>query len=271
MSKFKSRLFLTTPHQHGKDVRLAQSVLNGANRVKKDFLKSGVDGDWGPLSQQATREAQYWMGFPRKGINGVYGPFLHSLLIPAEKGGVKSLPLRYSLRRRARLRLAKRRAARVSRRAKMVTIAATQIGTTESPANSNRVKYSQWYGMVGPWCAMFVSWCGVASSSSTFKQGVRYAYCPYIEADASSGKNGLALIGASAVEKGDLALFNFGSGEAKHVGLVESIDVKGGTVTCIEGNTSEGDGGSQDNGGGVYRRTRPISHVRRFVRVKGLA
>src|SRR5262252_5192294 len=30
-----------------------------------------------------------------------------------------------------------------------------QIGTKENPANSNQCPYTQWYGMVGPWCAMF--------------------------------------------------------------------------------------------------------------------
>lgn len=30
--------------------------------------------------------------------------------------------------------------------------AQSQIGIKESPAGSNRVKYSRWYGLIGPWC-----------------------------------------------------------------------------------------------------------------------
>src|SRR5262245_47942117 len=36
--------------------------------------------------------------------------------------------------------------------------AITQLGVKESPAGSNHCKYTEWYGMVGPWCAMFVTW-----------------------------------------------------------------------------------------------------------------
>ena len=41
----------------------------------------------------------------------------------------------------------------------------------------------------------------------------------------------------------------------QHVGLVESVTAT--SITTIEGNTSGSDVGSQDNGDGVWRRTRP--------------
>src|SRR4030095_2697910 len=38
--------------------------------------------------------------------------------------------------------------------------AISQLGTKESPAESNNVKYGSWYGQnYQPWCAMFVTWC----------------------------------------------------------------------------------------------------------------
>ena len=49
--------------------------------------------------------------------------------------------------------------------------------------------------------------------------------------------------------------------------MVESAAA--GTVTAIEGNTSAGDGGSQDNGGGVFRRTRSRSLVKAYIRPFG--
>lgn len=268
MSKFPATLALTSPHRRGEYVRRAQIVLNGANRLKRDFLKTEIDGDYGPLTQQATRNAQYWLGFPKRGINGIYGPALHSFLLPMTKVGARRLPPAFATRRAFRVRFARSQAAQAAKRARMVKLAASQIGTTESPDGSNRVKYSVWYNMIGPWCAMFCTWLGVAVGLKAFKRGSRWAYCPYIEDDAKNARHNLRLVSRSGAKAGDLALFNFGSGEAKHVGVVERVNLVAGTVTCIEGNTASGDGGSQDNGGGVYRRTRPLSHVRCFVRAK---
>lgn len=48
---------------------------------------------------------------------------------------------------------------------KLLEIAQSQVGITEYPANSNCVKYNDWYwgqgtkGDAYPWCAAFVSWC----------------------------------------------------------------------------------------------------------------
>ncbi|MDP3556259.1 MAG: hypothetical protein Q8T03_02730 [Bacteroidota bacterium] len=44
-------------------------------------------------------------------------------------------------------------------RAKIIEVANSQLGVSESPANSNKNPYGKWYGFDGlPWCAMFVSW-----------------------------------------------------------------------------------------------------------------
>lgn len=46
----------------------------------------------------------------------------------------------------------------------IIDIAKKEIGTKESPPNSNNVKYNTWYyghpvsGSAYPWCATFVSW-----------------------------------------------------------------------------------------------------------------
>ena len=48
---------------------------------------------------------------------------------------------------------------------KLLEIARAELGTKESPANSNRVKYNAWYygrevsGAAYPWCMVFVQWC----------------------------------------------------------------------------------------------------------------
>ena len=51
------------------------------------------------------------------------------------------------------------------------------------------------------------------------------------------------------------------------MGIVESV--AGNIATVIEGNTSPGAAGSQDNGGGVYRRTRGRSTVTAYIRPMG--
>ncbi len=54
-------------------------------------------------------------------------------------------------------------------------------------------------------------------------------------------------------------IYNFG-----HTGILESAAAS--TVTVVEGNTSAGNKGSQNNGGGVYRRTRSKSLVKAYIR-----
>jgi hypothetical protein len=48
---------------------------------------------------------------------------------------------------------------------------------------------------------------------------------------------------------------------------VRDVDVKRDVVVTEEGNTSSGPGGSQDNGGGCFRRVRPLSAVHGFALV----
>ena len=62
--------------------------------------------------------------------------------------------------------------------------------------------------------------------------------------------------------RGAIAFFDFPDrvDRIQHVGLVEAV-LPGGRIQTIEGNTSSGVVGSQSDGGGVYRRIRPVTHV----------
>jgi hypothetical protein len=129
--------------------------------------------------------------------------------------------------------------------------AISQLGTKESPPDSNKVLYTNWYGMVGPWCAMFCTWCyEQAGDSPSFSQGSRYAYVPYILGDAQNGRYGLKT--TSDPIPGDLVLYNWDGGEYDHVGLFEGW-TGGRTFSAIEGNTSTS---NNSNGGEVMRRQR---------------
>lgn len=134
--------------------------------------------------------------------------------------------------------------------------AVAELGTKESPPNSNHCPYTDWYGMVGPWCAMFATWADQTSErpSESFTQGAAYAYVPYIVSDARLGLYGLTI--TSTPQPGDLCCFDWGwDGEYDHVGIVETSPVDSGDFTAIEGNTSTS---NQSDGGEVMRRQRNI-------------
>lgn len=104
-----------------------------------------------------------------------------------------------------------------------------------------------------PWCACFQRWCHKHAGAPLLPIANPY-YCPSIVTYAK--QHGLWLARDKG-SPGDLVLFQFaGNGVADHVGFIESVHL--GYYTTVEGNTSPGTAGSQRNGGGVYRRQRPI-------------
>jgi len=142
--------------------------------------------------------------------------------------------------------------------------AITQIGVKETPTNSNRQKYGEWYRMNAvPWCAIFATWCfETTGDSSSFVRGSRYAYVPYIVSDALMGRNGLTLTNNPI--SGDLVCYDWDGGVADHVGIFERGTPL--SFTAIEGNTGPK---NWSNGGGVLRQSRSVSQARKiwFARV----
>jgi hypothetical protein len=135
--------------------------------------------------------------------------------------------------------------------------ARSQIGTREV-GYSNKVKYNQWYygrsvsGAAYPWCAVFTSWVadhvGMRANVDYPKSaGVAVCFSWFIQHGRKVSKYNL--------KPGDWCRFTF-----SHVGIVEKV-LSGGRVQTIEGNTSPGSGGSQRDGGGVWRRVRPLSLI----------
>ena len=138
--------------------------------------------------------------------------------------------------------------------ADVLNIACGQLGVTESPAGSNRTKYGKWMGLDGqPWCMSFVQWCFAQAGTPL----------PHRTGSCSALLNWYKANRPDCVVKDpqprDIIIYNFG-----HTGIVESAATT--TITAIEGNTSPGQSGSQDNGGGVYRRQRNLALVRAFIR-----
>lgn len=137
---------------------------------------------------------------------------------------------------------------------RVLAFARAELGKRETPAGSNRTPYGKWFGLDGqPWCMMFVMW--------VFSQAGMPL--PYKTASCSALLNWYRKNRPASVAKsptvGDIVIYSFG-----HTGIVESVG--SGTITAIEGNTSPGTAGSQDNGGMVCRRTRQTYTVKAYIR-----
>lgn len=144
-------------------------------------------------------------------------------------------------------------------------LAIGELGTTENPPESNNNKYGSWYGVnYEPWCAIFCTWAFEhAGDSPSFVKGSRYAYCPYVVADARANRYGLSTTDDPI--PGDLVVYDWaGDTIYDHIGIFEK-DLGGGNFQAIEGNTSTS---NNSNGGQVMRRTdRSASDIAAFVHV----
>ena len=146
---------------------------------------------------------------------------------------------------------------------RLLQLAAEEIGTRESPRGSNRVKYwsvkPEWDGSA--WCAAFIRWCLLQAGVKNYPPITNPYYVPFVE---QWGRNNAKFI-ARSPSPGDLVIFGK-SDLAVHIGFVEKT-LDNGWVQTIEGNTSSGTTGSQNNGDGVFRRKRAPSWIRGYVRV----
>ena len=143
---------------------------------------------------------------------------------------------------------------------KVLDIARLELGTKESPPDSNNVKYNSWFygrpvsGRDYAWCMVFIQWLFCQAGKKL----------PYITASCSALLNWYNANRPSRVVKtpqpGDIIIYSFG-----HTGIVETVGSDG-TITAIEGNTSSSDAGSQSNGGMVCRRKRTTSTVKAYIR-----
>ena len=143
----------------------------------------------------------------------------------------------------------------------LLDIARRQIGTRESPPNSNNVRYNTWYygrevsGAAYPWCMVFVQW---VFDQAGVKLPVRTASCGALMRSAQSAGCWVT----KGYQPGDVVIYDFPSGaKTDHCGIVESVD--GTYISAIEGNTSST---SDADGGAVERRARKFSQIVGAVR-----
>lgn len=147
--------------------------------------------------------------------------------------------------------------------------AQSQVGTKESPANSNKTPYGKFTGHDGqPWCGSFVMWC---AAQVGFKSMPNCVYTP-AGAEGFKGQGQWSNPATTKPQPGDIAFFSFDGKGIEHVGIVLK-DNGDGTVTTIEGNTiPQGQTGAEANGGEVcvkIRAYKPVNKPKLFPYVIG--
>lgn len=151
----------------------------------------------------------------------------------------------------------------------VLTIACAELGVTESPPGSNRVKYNAWYygrdvsGAAYPWCMAFVQWCfsqaGAPLPLETASCGALLRW--YREHDPD------CIVPLAEAMPGCVVIFDLPgtSTDTDHTGIFESAGTK--YVTTIDGNT----GTTNDaNGGAVMRRSRPVEYIKAVIKPRAI-
>ena len=149
---------------------------------------------------------------------------------------------------------------------KVIETAKLELGVTENPPGSNRVKYWDAYDpktQGQPWCVCFLWWVfQQAGERMAFFGGGKTASCSVLLRWYK--EQGLT-VPVEDVQVGDIVILNFhGTKDTEHCGLVTEVNRWAVTrelmqIQTIEGNTSVN--GSQDNGGMVAEKTRYPSQI----------
>lgn len=127
----------------------------------------------------------------------------------------------------------------------------------DSDKNIGGLRYKNWYGINGDWCAMFVSYCanecGYIEAGIMPKQAaVRYMAAWYQEKDQWMAKE-------SGYEPapGDIIFFQNGM---SHVGIVTAYDAENKIIYTIEGNTGKSNTNPYHAGSQVKEKHYPLTY-----------
>lgn len=144
---------------------------------------------------------------------------------------------------------------------KVIEIARGELGQTENPPGSNRVKYWEDYNPAfqgQPWCVCFLWWVfQQAGERKAFFGGGNTASCGTLL--RWYREQGLT-VDVTDIRVGDIVILNFsGTKDTQHCGLVVDVSYWSDghrAIYTLEGNTTPGSEGSQDNGGSVASKLR---------------
>lgn len=256
-------LKLTTPLMGAHNAKVREEVLALQNAlIAHGYLHAPKDGVYGPMTAQAVYRAKYHLGYPKP--DHASGEQFWNLLTGRDKPNKLFVAL--ALKRR---KAAEKKASQTPQRVQALNFLISKTGLKEHPAGSNRCVVSDWYGLIGPWCAMTGMWAfdHVGNKTFTRANGHKYgwAYVPNIVADARRGVHGLTLTHNPLPGHG--VAYDWQSDKvADHWGTFERwINRGAGTFYAREGNTAVG---NDSNGGELMQRERSTSLVQAFVVVK---
>lgn len=133
----------------------------------------------------------------------------------------------------------------------MIRVARAYLGVTEAPPGSNRQPFAPRAGHLNGY-----AWCSTFLVSCAREVGLKLpSESPYTPSMAQAFR--MAGRWSSTPKRGAIGFVDFPGDNVtrvQHVALVLGQDIRG--ILTVEGNTSAGVYGSQDNGGGVWERVR---------------
>jgi hypothetical protein len=247
----KPRTFrLESPLMRGRDIAAFQQLLNERFAAWSVDKRIDVDGEYGPITRRAARQAVYALGISGTELaHGVTPELRTKLRRPSRRSPDE---VAHAVRRRGWLgRLRRQHEGRGAQA--VLAYARKHLGVVESPPSTNRGPLiDRWNRATGtavgsPWCGNFANACLMAAG---FPSEPWLKLCAAIEGNAKAAKGGWQW--TTSPRPGDLVLFTVG-GAANHVGVVEAVGRAG--VVTIEGNTHKDyDPGRFWEGYGVFRR-----------------
>lgn len=123
-----------------------------------------------------------------------------------------------------------------------------------------------------PWCAATTSWALRCAGWEHWGEFVRREPEAWVQGwvDAAKAKKyGMSVVHWTLAKPGDFECFEFdGSYPVDHIGAIRSRpNLRTGSILTVEGNTSDGQAGSQADGAGLWRRERNAKPPSVIVRV----
>lgn len=128
----------------------------------------------------------------------------------------------------------------------VLALARNKVGLGENPPGSNHNEITTWYGVDGPWCAMFVSW--ILAHTGFSRDGGASLLVPGVVQTTSRGWSYVPYLlnnfrdagrAVSAPQAGCVVCYDWdGDGVPDHTGLVDSVNADG-TIWAIEGNHND--------------------------------
>lgn len=255
-------------------VRWTQVCLNAFFRTRHLTYKPlALDGELGPMTERNIRHARYYLGLGaslERQSSAITDELIRTLKNP-RRVVLGWAPERHERRllvagRRQRQRKAQVKAAnRADEGTKAIAAASRMVGKTETGNNDAGWLRAMerdlphhrldWMIPGNPYCGFGVVWAWWVGAGVVLPDGAVYTpnICPWGGQKIGNAK--FTRVAPENAKPGALVVFNFGSGGAKHVGLARG-PMRGGVIPTVEFNTSPDSGGSQANGGGVWKRTR---------------